>query len=784
MARRRPLNRATDPTSPGAHLLDHVLLGSLFCSVAAHLLWALSGWRPPALLPWIADGMLCLTFCLAAALCWRAAGRSQNLGAGREARAWQLFSLGLLSWAAGEGYSLSIERFGVSVPFPTWSDLGFLLLPLLFALGILRLPRARLRRVQALGFGLDVLIVLTTLAALFWQLFMAGNIATYTADLASLVIAQAYPSSDLLLFALLLVVLLWRPAGAVGLALLPFSLGLALFFSADVYYAITMGNGSYANGRPGDVLWTAATLAFGSAAFVAQRPLGRLSRRVLAWLDRSQALLGALPYLSVAISYTLLSTVTDHRGPKALGVLIAALAVTAFVLARQFLALRENANLSRKLSWDADHDALTGLLTRAALLRRADEVVARAQQQGGQAALLFLDLDRFKQVNDTLGHAAGDELLRAVGERLRLVVRDSDTLARLGGDEFVILIDRLDDPASAGGIAERAVAALARPFRVAGHDASVSVSIGVARLPNDAASAAQALRKADLAMYAAKQAGRNGYALFDAVLAEHQRDRLTLEADLRGAAERGELGVHYQPQFSAAGAQLRGFEALLRWSHPTRGAVSPAEFIPIAEEAGFVHELGSWVLAEVARQAAAWGGALGGLTLSVNVSVLEFAHPDFVSRVRAAVGQGRLTAQQLTVELTETAVMSDLDVARAKLRELRALGVRVSLDDFGTGHSSLSSLRALEADELKLDRSFTRDLASGPRAEAVFRAVVLLAHGLGLSVIAEGIESPEQFSLVAACGTDDVQGFHLGRPLSPEAAEHLMRTHQAAARCA
>jgi len=770
----RPAGKAT------CSWIDRALLLALGWVYALEVLWVFSGWRPEALLAWLGNAPQALAMALAALIAANAAWRCRTAGQVRQMQAWAAFALGLALWSAGQAEYMALDVQGLPALFPGSSDFFYLSLPLLFLLGMLLLPRARLARRQALGFLLDVSIVMGTLGGVFWSQFMAAHLLAYQGRPLALAVAEAYPVSDLLLVAVLLVVVLWRPSGAAGAPLLPFSVGLGVFFAGDTWYAVQMGAGQAAEGQFGETLWTAAALLFGLAASAVQRPLSPAQRRLLGLVEWLQRGLSVLPYVSVTVVYLLLTVTTGHRNVRALGTLIAALGVTVLVLVRQFVALRENRQLTEQLKRDATHDALTGLMNRAALTQEVDAAIVRAQGSGELAALLFIDLDRFKSVNDLRGHQAGDGLLMAVAERLRVSVRRGDTLARLGGDEFVLLMEHLCVPEEAEHAAQLTVDALGWPFLVAGQEVEIGGSIGVTLLPRDAASAEKALRNADLAMYAAKAAGRSGYALFDSHLATLQRTRAQLATDLRAAASRGELSVAYQPQFSAAG-ELRGMEALLRWTHAEHGAVSPAQFIPMAEEGNFVHELGFWVMNAVLAQMQAWSDLLPGLSVSVNTSAMEFNRPQYVRQVRTLLARHSVPARHLTIELTESCVVDDAEAARSKLLELRAMGVRVSLDDFGTGYSSLSSLRALGADELKLDRSFLRDLTAGSASEAFFRAVVDIGHGLGLTVLAEGVETADQMRLVVDCGVDDVQGYLLGRPLpGPEMRALLIAR---AARC-
>lgn len=441
--------------------------------------------------------------------------------------------------------------------------------------------------------------------------------------------------------------------------------------------------------------------------------------------------------------------------------------------------ITERKAFEAQLHHRAFHDPLTGLPNRALFVNRLDHALARSERTNQPLAVLFLDLDRFKVVNDSLGHAQGDQLLRVVAQRLCACVRSGDTVARWGGDEFAILLEDRNDPQQVTQVAERILRALTTAFVLGERPIFTSVSIGIAcstaaHTPSD-----DLVRKADLAMYQAKAKGKAQYQLFDARLTTGALDQLDLEADLRHALERGEFEVVYQPKVVLASGQLTGFEALLRWHHPMRGSVSPAQFISLAEETGLIVPIGQWVVTQACRQAQEWHRSSDhaqGLTMHVNLSGRQFQHPDLVADVACAVQASGLNPCQVVLEITESVVMDDAATNIATLRALKALGVQIAIDDFGTGYSSLSYLRRFPVDILKIDKTFVDGLGQDAEATAIVEAVITLAHTLGLTVVAEGIETAGQAQQLAALGCEAGQGYFYAKPLRAAAAGALLRT--------
>jgi diguanylate cyclase (GGDEF)-like protein len=416
----------------------------------------------------------------------------------------------------------------------------------------------------------------------------------------------------------------------------------------------------------------------------------------------------------------------------------------------------------------AHHDTLTGLFNRYSLDSRLEQVLLSAQRDDERVAVMFVDLDRFKLINDTLGHRIGDLLLIEVAHRLRRCVRESDIVARLGGDEFIVALVGLATATDAAAVASKILAALSEGYFVGGHALYSSASLGIGVFPEDGRDAETLMRNADTAMYHAKERGRNNLQFFTAAMNQAAAERLAIERDLREALGNSEFELHYQPQIRVADGEDSGVEALIRWRHPERGLVSPTSFIPAAEECGLIGSIGDWVLREACRQLAEWRQqGLRGVHVSINVSAHQLRSPEFVDSVVAALAANKLGEGDIELEVTESVAMADPQLAIRQLSALRAKGVRIAIDDFGTGYSSLAYLKLLPIKVLKLDRTFVRDIETDANDAAISAATLALAHSLGLSVVAEGVENEAQRTFLTRHGCDYLQGFLLGRPQMP-----------------
>lgn len=447
------------------------------------------------------------------------------------------------------------------------------------------------------------------------------------------------------------------------------------------------------------------------------------------------------------------------------------------VLVFQDITVRKS--LEEQLRLQAQTDHLTGLYNRNGFKNALQASLLRNSRNHKHLALLFIDLDHFKQINDTLGHDAGDMLLQGVAQALKESVRSNDTIARLGGDEFTVVLEDLDHPEDAASIARKILAALRQPFQVngTGMDILVSASIGIATHPGCGNDPGSLMQAADVAMYRAKSEGRNLYQFFTPEMNAKAKARLMLEQSLRRALDQQELSLHYQPQVDLRSRRIVGLEALMRWRHPSAGTVSPATFVPLLEETGLIVPVGAWVIETACRQRAEWqrsGLLQDDCTLAVNISPRQFASHSLVDLLQQSLANHQLAPQLLEIELTEGSLMQDTDVTRSMLQELKQLGVRLSVDDFGTGYSSLSYLKLFDIDTLKIDKSFVDKITSDKKDEAISASIVNLAHNLQMLVVAEGVEQEAQLQLLLQMGCDIVQGYYFAKPMPQQELEEFV----------
>jgi len=414
-----------------------------------------------------------------------------------------------------------------------------------------------------------------------------------------------------------------------------------------------------------------------------------------------------------------------------------------------------------KIEYMAHHDALTDLANRVLLNDRLEYALGRVQH-GEMVAVHHLDLDQFKAVNDTFGHPCGDKLLRIVAERLRGLVGEADTIARMGGDEFVIVQATIADPADATSLAQGVIDALSEPYDIDGQQAVIGVSIGISVGPGDGSNPDKLLRNADLALYRAKSDGRGTFRFFEPVMDLQMQTRRIMEQDLRKALPAGEFELHYQPVVNLASKEISGFEALIRWNHPSKGMISPADFIPLAEEIGFIVPMGEWVIRQACATAAQWPD---NLHVAVNISAIQFRSPGLMQVIVSALAASGLAPTRLEIEITESVLLHNKEATLAVLHQLRALGIRIAMDDFGTGYSSLTYLQSFPFDKIKIDRSFVKNITENSSSLNIVRAVAALANGMGMTATAEGVETAEQLHSIASEGCTEMQGFLFSRPL-------------------
>jgi diguanylate cyclase (GGDEF)-like protein/PAS domain S-box-containing protein len=423
-----------------------------------------------------------------------------------------------------------------------------------------------------------------------------------------------------------------------------------------------------------------------------------------------------------------------------------------------------------KIEYMAHHDALTDLANRVLLNERLEHALGSRIHREQMVAVHHLDLDQFKAVNDTFGHPAGDKLLKMVADRLRGLVRATDTIARMGGDEFAIVQAPIKDPAEATALAQDIIRLLGEPFEIDGHQAVIGVSIGIAVGPGDGLRPDRLLRNADLALYRAKGDGRGIFCFFQPAMDLQMQTRRLMEQDLRKALPAGEFELYYQPVVNLASNEISGFEALIRWNHPQQGLVSPGEFIPLAEEIGFIVPMGEWVIREACATAAGWPGDA---SVAINISAVQFRNPGLMQVIVGALASSGLHPTRLEIEITETVLLQNKETTLAVLHQLRALGVRIALDDFGTGYSSLTYLQCFPFDKIKIDRSFVKDITENTGSLNIVRAVAALASGMGMTATAEGVETREQLDSITSEGCTEMQGFLFSRPLPAREIERL-----------
>ena len=717
---------------------------------------------------------------LSAALACFLTGRRRS---GRDRWVWTLLGGSALSWGSGQLVWFWYETVLAQEPFPSLADVGYLAAVPLAIVGLLAMPTAAQTVAGRIRAVIDGLMIATSLLLTSWVLVLGPLVREGGETVLAQAISLAYPAGDVVLVTIVVYVLLRarrtadtqsaHPLTLISAALLCFAIG-------DFGFSYLQLIGAYASGSIIDAGWFTG---YALLLLAARKPA------VAASPERdedegSQPLGLVLPYAAVALALLTYSAgmLFDSFELDAVTSWLRS-GIIALLVVRQILTMRENLWLTRhlearvaertaelrasqlQLTHEASHDSLTGLANRALFKARVEHALLRTAGRPNSVAVLFLDLDGFKEVNDSLGHAVGDELLTEVGRRLRDCVRPEDTVARLGGDEFAVLVERDVTTEGAIAVAERIVADLSQRVRVSARRQPVRASVGIA-LARAGEGADQLLRNADLAMYRAKARGDGGHELYDPLMHIELVERLELEADLRRAVDAGELVLHYQPTVALTTGDIVGTEALVRWRHPTRGLIPPGEFIPIAEATGLIRPLGAWVLREACRQAAQWNeGRETPLSISVNLSARQIKQgPELLHEVARALQMSGLSSDRLILEVTETVLMDHAEETLALLMQLKELGVRLALDDFGTGYSSLSYLQRFPFDVIKIDRSFVERLSGPARELQLVRMIISLGRGLQMETVAEGISDPAQFLALRRTGCELGQGFYFHRP--------------------
>jgi diguanylate cyclase len=686
--------------------------------------------------------------------------------------AWRLLALGSASYLVADIAQTFYELAG-SKPYPSVADGFYLLLYPLLLGGLLRFPVGRRALTEGVRLMLDIAIVAIGGAVVVIYVVLGPTVVTSGPDPLQTAFSIAYPVGDMILLVGLGSALLRRVAPSSSRSLQFMAIGLLAFTAADLVYGYITLHGTYSGGDPVNALWMVA-IALWAVAAAAQAAPGPA---VESDDEPRRSRASWPPFIAVIVVFGLLvySQRNDALLPNAT-LVIAAVLVTALVSVRQFLAQKDLLQTQGRLSYLSLHDALTGLPNRALVIDRAEQMLARARRSEMPVAALYVDIDGFKHVNDSLGHAAGDELLRVVAARLCGVIRGADTVGRLGGDEFVVLLQDLTFDAGPELVAERICDVLSQQIELADTELrtlSVTTSVGIAL--GQRGTADDLLRDADLALYEAKGAGKNRWVTFESRMQTVAQDRLALELDLKEALDRDQFFLLYQPTFDLQSETITAVEALIRWRHPVRGVVSPDSFIPLAEETGLVVPIGQWVLRTACEQAAAWHRQGRPLGLSVNVSARQLDNDAIVHHVADALATTELDPGSLTLEITETTLMHDAESAAQTLRELKIQGVRIAIDDFGTGYSSLAYLRQFPVDALKIDRSFISGIAASHESEALIHTLVQLGKTLGLETLGEGIEEQSQLEHLQREHCDSGQGFLFARPLEPEAIDAMLK---------
>jgi diguanylate cyclase len=721
-----------------------------------------------------------LVFAVFAAVCGSLAARSAK---GRQRTAWICLTLGLAGWAAGSALWIFYENVLHQSPFPSLADLGYLLFPIGAGLAMVLFPvgysgHSRIR------FMFDGFIVAGALFEVSWVLVMnsvfeAGGTSGFAVGL-----SMAYPVLDIVILTMALLVLARARTGhRTTLALL--TTAVILMALSDSAFAYLNAHDSYHSGHVIDIGWAAAFLTFGMAALVSLRVretevvVSQVPSEVSMWL----------PYIPVAIAA--LVCIPAYFGTPGLGpIFVSSTLLMSAVMVRQYVVVRQNQRLLKMVADQALRDTLTGLANRDLFNDRLMHAVQLHENDNQSVAVLSMDLDDFKLVNDSLGHPAGDNLLIQAAERLLGCVRTSDTVARVGGDEFAVLMEGL--PELSRLVAHRVVAAFEEPFVIDGQQLLMRPSVGlaVASSANPDLSADMLLKQADVAMYSAKRSKSGGLHTFtpDMALADPNEIELPTNAsentergaavrllgELRHAIDHGDLTVYYQPKFDLRTGDVVGVEALVRWPHPKRGLLGPAHFLPLVRKRGLMRAVTDIVLTHALDDAAEWQALGIGVPIAVNVFAPSLGDLDLPTHIASALAIRNLSPEDLTIEITEDFLLDNIERTRSVLERLRQRGIRIAIDDFGSGYSALWYLRELAIDEVKLDRHFIAPIRFDARAAAVVRGVVDLAHVLGVTTVAEGVENAETAERLREFGCDVAQGYYYSPPVSAAAMMNLL----------
>jgi diguanylate cyclase len=699
----------------------------------------------------------------------------------RRFRSWAFISVAMAGYLVGDVLQFYHEGVRHLPDSPDWSDTIFYAF---FFIGLVGFCATRRNVVRRWLFTLDTTTIALGAGAVLWYL-VAGPQATHHGhSLHVVVYAIIYPLGDLILLVAALRTLQNGVPSSSLRAIRTLSVGIFVYVVADTMESYLGLHGGYHGGDRIDIVGMAATTLFAMAGALqptirAYEPKSLPSRRTGS---------GTMSYVAATAAFALVfvNERDDRFFPNlsilAVAVLIAILVAVGQVLSRKTLLGEQakNEDLFGELRYQAFHDSLTGLANRALFNERLEHALERRRSFSVHHAVLMIDLEEFKSVNDTLGHDAGDEVLRVVSTRLRNAVRRGDTVAKVGGDEFAILLEDVNGKNAAVELVEHLLEVVSEPVTISERTLVPRASIGIALTEDEPHTAEELLRYAGTAMYRAKAQYHGHYCVFETAMQTALTDRVELEVDLRGAVGRGELRVFYQPILDLVSEDTKGFEALVRWMHPSRGLLSPAAFIPLAEQRGLIHEIDTWVLYEACAEASRWqhqSHQFSQVSVHVNLSPLQLREPDLVDTITGALSTAGLEPRFLTLELVESSVVEDLELARARLTELKALGLRIAVDDFGTGYSSLSHLRTLPIDELKIDQSFIAAMGTSAQASTLVHSLIQLGAALGIDTVAEGIEDAVQLLHLRGEQCLLGQGYLFARPLDHDELRSYLLEH-------
>ena len=740
-------------------------------------------WGGDAAVEFVANYGL-LVFAVFAAMCGGLAAQSAE---GRQRTAWVCLTVGLAGWAGGSALWIFYEQVLHQFPFPSLADASYLLFPIGAGLAMVLFPAGYSGQSRT-RFMLDGLIVAGALFEISWVLVLQDVYEAGGTSGFALALSIAYPAADIAILTVAVLVLARARTGRrTTLAML--TAGVVLMALSDSAFAYLTAHDRYFSGHFIDIGWAAAFLTFGMAALISRRVphaevvMPQVPSRVSLWLPY-------VPLLFAAVVCTPRYLFTPGLAP----IYVSSTLLMSAVMARQFVVVRQNQRLLKMVADQALRDTLTGLANRDLFNDRLMHAVQLHESDNQSVAVLSMDLDDFKLVNDSLGHPAGDALLIQAAERLLGCVRTSDTVARVGGDEFAVLMEGL--PELSRLVAHRVVAAFEEPFVIDGQQLLMRPSVGlaVASAANPDLSADMLLKQADVAMYSAKRSKSGGLHTFtpdmalvdprefelptDTSVSSERGAAVRLLGELRHAIDHGDLTVFYQPKFDLRSGNVVGVEALVRWPHPKRGLLGPAHFLPLVRKRGLMRAVTDIVLTQALDDAAEWQGLGIGVPIAVNVFAPSLGDLDLPTHIASALAERQLSPEDLTIEITEDFLLDNIDRTRSVLERLRQRGIRIAIDDFGSGYSALWYLRELAIDEVKLDRHFIAPIRVDARAAAVVRGVVDLAHVLGVTTVAEGVENAETADRLREFGCEVAQGYFYSPPISAAAMMNMLASGQ------